>query len=664
MDKLLEKLNTDVEQLLGLRVAIYGTGNNARRCFPVLKKLNIVCFLDGQKNFGRFEEFPILSIEEAINLKIDVILISTELIIEKIIYDRISVLCEQHNIKIFGIYGGYLIDSFSKIKEQQINSVNQKDFLINLIDHHDTISFDIFDTLLMRKTMDSEDVFDIVDLYARRQGIEINNFKMTRMRAGRNVLSKHGVLSDIYDEFQRLTHIDDKCRETLEKIELDVERKVLISRQDVVDCYNYAISNGKKVYIISDMYLESDFLKCILEKNGITGFEKIYVSEEQKTRKSEGLFNKFIEEFKITNHLHIGDNYILDGLFSCVEGIDSYILWSGKKIAEETRIGEILPYLSNSNEKNLMGLVVAKLFNSPFMTILERKIYIENSTELIVGFISPIEITFTIWIINRILKKKFKKILFAARDGLVFEKLYRMFKDCEEYRSLPESIYFYTSRTAAVKAAVENELLFQEACKYYGENIINKMLNNCTSLADAEIYKKNYFKYMNKNNLGLEDEYAFIDLTSCGTTQYYLDKIGLKLKGFYLDLYLGNLWEMPDIQSMIYEENIDAKRNLILETFIGATEPMVEGFDSSGEPVFSSDRRTEKSKKLIEENCLLTEKLAEYFISNMYDPNYEINPKLMFRLIDFIREGSVIINPNVFKDVFIDDGVWGGVVKI
>ena len=43
--------------------------------------------------------------------------------------------------------------------------------LQHLIDVHDVISFDIFDTLLMRTVLDPTDVFEIVEKRAERHGI-------------------------------------------------------------------------------------------------------------------------------------------------------------------------------------------------------------------------------------------------------------------------------------------------------------------------------------------------------------------------------------------------------------------------------------------------------------------------------------------------------------
>lgn len=664
MGNLLDRLNKEIEQLIGAKVAIYGTGNNAKYCLPVLEKLDIICFLDGKKSRGEFEKYSILSINEAIEAGVEIIIIATELQIEKIIYDRISDICRQNNIKIYGIMGGFLQDAFSRIKEQPVDSGNAKECLLKLIDSHDTISFDIFDTLLMRRTFDPEDVFDIVRIRARQEGIDIPNFKMIRMRAARNVLCKHGLLKDIYDEVQIISGIDDETKKVLEEIELDVESKILLPRKDVVDCYNYAISKGKNVYIVSDMYLESTFLEQVLEKNGISGYQKLYVSEEQSTRKSESLFNKFREEIDGLSYLHIGDNYVFDGLFSCIEGIDSYVIKSSRKIIEETEMGEMISYLSNSNEKNIIGLIMAELFNSPFLPVYNKKIRINSSKELISGFIAPIEIVFTIWLIRKIRRLKVKKVLFAARDGVVFEKVYRMLKKCREFENMPESMYFYTSRTAAIRAAICSEELFKEACSYYGNDIIEKMLDGKYDLEKSKTYRNNYLKYLEKSGIELNEEYAFIDLTSCGTTQYYLEKMGMQLKGLYFQQYLGNLERIPDIQAMLSVDNLDTNKNVLLETFIGSVEPMVESFDKEGKPVFAIDRRTEKAKQLIDENYRITTTLTDFFISNMYDSEIDVNPKLIIRLIDVVCHGMVIGVADIFKEVFIDDGVWGDVVRV
>lgn len=70
-----------------------------------------------------------------------------------------------------------------------------------------------------------------------------------------------------------------------------------------------------KVIFTSDMYLESDVIRKILEKNGYTEEDKIYLSSEVKVSKSKGkLFDYIIKDIDLKPEeiIHIGDNYCSD----------------------------------------------------------------------------------------------------------------------------------------------------------------------------------------------------------------------------------------------------------------------------------------------------------------------------------------------------------------
>lgn len=60
--------------------------------------------------------------------------------------------------------------------------------------------------------------------------------------------------------------------------ELAVEREVLIPRKDMVEIFRACVAQGKKVFLVSDMYLTAQMLAPILEENGIAGYQGIYIS--------------------------------------------------------------------------------------------------------------------------------------------------------------------------------------------------------------------------------------------------------------------------------------------------------------------------------------------------------------------------------------------------
>ena len=157
-----------------------------------------------------------------------------------------------------------------------------------VIDDCDVISFDIFDTLLLRPYYEPHDVFrhlerlnDAPGFYESRKNAEA---------VARQVYSEKEDIcfSQIYE------FIEDKYKSLKEK-ELDLESKILFQNQFMKEIYDYCLEKGKKVIIVSDMYLSKDFLENVLKRNGYTGFEKLFVSSEfGKMKYSGNLFRVFM----------------------------------------------------------------------------------------------------------------------------------------------------------------------------------------------------------------------------------------------------------------------------------------------------------------------------------------------------------------------------------
>ena len=114
----------------------------------------------------------------------------------------------------------------------------------------------------------------------------------------------------------------------------------------------------KHVYIVSDMYMHHDTLAAILEKNGITGYEKLLVSSEYNSSKPQRLF-----EIPQGTYLHIGDSWACDIIPSGKLGIDSFRLKMSTEIYEYQE-NTIAP--DDLQERTVVAQYVAAHYNSPF----------------------------------------------------------------------------------------------------------------------------------------------------------------------------------------------------------------------------------------------------------------------------------------------------------
>lgn len=215
-----------------------------------------------------------------------------------------------------------------------------KKALLNfLIERYSVISFDVFDTLIERKVKIPSDIFEITG--RKVLGKDFSElFRQDRIQAEivARSQSKNGevIIDDIYSilesKYQEKTKIL-KEQEILEEIELCVPKK------EIVPIFYEVLNRGKRVYIISDMYLPKPVIEKMLEKCGVSGEEKLYVSNEYGANKISGkLFETVIYENKLDKKkmLHIGDSLKADCLGAIRSGIGFYHIsrknWIGRML--------------------------------------------------------------------------------------------------------------------------------------------------------------------------------------------------------------------------------------------------------------------------------------------------------------------------------------------
>ena len=146
----------------------------------------------------------------------------------------------------------------------------EKTLLKQKINQASVISFDIFDTLLFRKTNTPETVFDLIGKH-----FGIHGFRKLRMdeqnEASRRVYAKyqypHADMDDIYEVLSEHTEIPVDWNE-VKAYEIQLERDVLTANKEMLEIFQYAKAQGKRVVATSDMYLSAKLLGEFLEENG------------------------------------------------------------------------------------------------------------------------------------------------------------------------------------------------------------------------------------------------------------------------------------------------------------------------------------------------------------------------------------------------------------
>ena len=190
----------------------------------------------------------------------------------------------------------------------------------------DIISFDVFDTLIYRKVKTPMDVFDLICPYDA-------GFKDKRIIAERKAKQccekEDCTLKEIYD---RLPDCTEEKKTELMRREVKTELSVCYANGEALAFYNKCKASGKRIIIVSDMYLSGEVISQILKDNGYNLDEvKVYVSSEYGlTKRSGNLFKHVIQEEGSSSILHVGDNAISDFILPRREGLKAFLYKSSK----------------------------------------------------------------------------------------------------------------------------------------------------------------------------------------------------------------------------------------------------------------------------------------------------------------------------------------------
>ena len=240
--------------------------------------------------------------------------------------------------------------------------IYSREALIKQIEDHDIISFDIFDTLVMRRVYVNKDVFRIL---AQRLDPKWDiDFFTARTRAEMELSREvYPYIEEIYADVSRQYPCLQSREQALIDEEIALERALIIPRQEVVEIFNLAKEMGKMVNIVSDMYFHEDTIRSILDGVGITGYHKLLVSSEYQTSKPQRLFEAYLKELPAGRCLHIGDSEYCDIIPAGKLGIDTFRLKMSTEIYEQAE-NAVPP--EDLAERTRVAEYVAETYNSPF----------------------------------------------------------------------------------------------------------------------------------------------------------------------------------------------------------------------------------------------------------------------------------------------------------
>lgn len=332
-----------------------------------------------------------------------------------------------------------------------------------MLSHVDVLSLDIFDTAILRRVARPSNLFLLMEEeLVKQHGPAYCNFSKIRKSAEEELYARHWShdrtreisLFDIYSQvlLQQPEYTVDLT--TLCELEIAYELKVCYQNPYIAALVNSAVSQGKSVIFITDIYHSLDTINQLLDQCGYKNYTDLFVSSELKKNKASGsIFPHVIDKLGVDPRriLHVGDSYHSDYFQPSQFGLQSYSIPKGSDLEEFAT-----PAYSDSSPADSVALSVCQnyLAANPITGAFG------------VGFTSlgPLLFGFSTWLRNHCKNNNITKIYFIAREGWLLQKAFDQLESLLGKTS--DSFYFLASRRSLFFATLSSENFIQDLFKF------------------------------------------------------------------------------------------------------------------------------------------------------------------------------------------------------
>ncbi len=321
------------------------------------------------------------------------------------------------------------------------------------------ISFDIFDTLLTRPFADPGHLFRLLDDVYQKETGAAGRFSFFRTAAEEEARRIRGrehpgdqdvTLEEIYDQLRVQYGLPKNLLSGLMGLETELEYRFSGVRRTGAALLELALACGKRVILISDMYLNRSTLEGLLAANKIGGWKALYVSSEKRKRKASGdLFRIALKEERISPDqlLHIGDNWETDVEGSGRAGVSSIFLPRAIDAAagriQGCECGRFLSLyrdlygrLADDGQHSLgfqcmQAMFAEAFFDDPYRSFAAGSDYNTDPAMLGYGPLGMHLLGICKWLEKQTAGSPAAPIWFCARDSLLILKAFTLYQEAE-----------------------------------------------------------------------------------------------------------------------------------------------------------------------------------------------------------------------------------------
>jgi len=284
-------------------------------------------------------------------------------------------------------------------------------------------SFDIFDTVLTRKTGSPQALFLLLGRRLVRMGLinhSAESFARARIeaerRAGANLGFGRVTHQDIYRELQFAFRWSESAVARLMELECALEEELICPVPGAHQRIEEERAKGRRIMFISEMYLPSAFIRRQLEKYGLSrAADAVYVSCEEGLLKREGLFQKILQKEGVTAQAvhHVGNHRQADVDAPRRCGMKAHLFGEGNLNRYEQMLESHLWETEGVSSIMSAASRLARL-SVPAATPQESVI-----RDVAASVVAPTLVSYVLWVLRRAQTLGLKRLYFVSRDGQI-----------------------------------------------------------------------------------------------------------------------------------------------------------------------------------------------------------------------------------------------------
>lgn len=364
------RLKEIIPKLKKKHIVIYGVGVNAKRALACMSSLHILGLMDDEYTGKYLYGKKVLSQEEVLLLNVDTILIAATPEATQIVYKRIVSFCMDHHISILNMYGGDECLFHKRILEQEIEYPNvDEESLKSDINANKAIIISLKDVICSELVSDEKLLFQKMEKKLEKDGSSFHNFASKRILAEKKVSCGVSISrKEVYEMLSTMSCADEKQLEYIKGIEEELILENFIPRIKMIHLLEYAINQGKDVYIYSDVLEGEEIIDAFFKPYGISKYKKIVATSEMLTYVLGTTIRMLGEQYGYDHVLYLDTNESINLIipqlynvnFQLIQSsLDAFLKTTELKIDQDMM--ECLPY-----GKEIIKSIL-ETYNTPFL---------------------------------------------------------------------------------------------------------------------------------------------------------------------------------------------------------------------------------------------------------------------------------------------------------